>query len=108
MSTIGELHNVIGGRFARGGLLGGLSDAPLGPVQSDSRKIEPGDVFWALRGPNHQGENFVDEAFRRGASAAVVARDVAVPDYRWTVRVDDAHQALWAWARWKRRQFSAP
>ena len=106
MSTIGELHNVIGGRLARGELRGGLSDAPLGPVQSDSRKIVPGDVFWALRGPHYQGATFVDEAFRRGAAGAVVARDVAVPVYHWTVRVDDAHQALWAWARWKRRQFS--
>ena len=73
---------------------------------SDSRTIEPGDVFWALRGPNHDGEQFVAEAFRRGAAGAVVAEDVAVPDDRWVVRVDDTHQALLAWARWKRRQFT--
>ncbi len=106
MSTITELNDVIGGRLCRGDTLGDLSDAPLGPVQSDSRKIEPGDVFWALRGPNHEGEQFVGEAFRRGALGAVVAKNVPVPDYHWVVRVDDAHQALLAWARWKRRQFT--
>ena len=150
MSTITELTEVTGGRLCRGDTLGDLGDAPLGPVQSDSRKIEPGDVFWALRGPNHEGENFTGEAFRRGASGAVVAnsllkkwdsrslgataglsssvfagvppctagqassgtlfqqaaKHVPVPDHHWVVRVDDTHQALLAWARWKRRQFA--
>ena len=76
-----------------------------GRSQSDSRKIEPGDVFWALRGPNHDGEDFLADAFRRGAAGAVVARDVAVPDHHWVIRVEDTQRALWAWARWKRRQF---
>jgi len=133
MSTLGELHRVIGGQLAMGGKSGdqqktgtgseprrdhrGMSlpcevpvpifcATPLGPIQSDSRKIEPGDVFWALRGPNHTGEDFLADAFRRGAAGAVVARDVAVPDHCWVIRVEDAQQALWAWARWKRRQFS--
>jgi UDP-N-acetylmuramoyl-tripeptide--D-alanyl-D-alanine ligase len=106
MPTIATLTDVLGGRLCQGDALGDLSDAPLGPVQSDSRKIEPGDVFWALRGPNHEGETFVGEAFRRGASGAVVARDVPVPDCHWVIRVDDTHEALLAWARWKRRQFT--
>ena len=104
MSTIGELHQVIGGRLCRGDTLGDVANMPLGPVQSDSRKIEPGDVFWALRGPNHQGESFVGEAFRRGAAGAVVAKNVAVPDYHWVIGVEDTHRALLAWARLKRQQ----
>lgn len=104
MSTIGELHRVIGGRLCRGDTLGDVADMPLGPVQSDSRKIEPGDVFWALHGPNYEGESFVGEAFRRGAAGAVVAKQVAVPDYHWVVSVADTHQALLAWARAKRQQ----
>jgi UDP-N-acetylmuramoyl-tripeptide--D-alanyl-D-alanine ligase len=106
MSTLGELQHVIGGRLWLSDKPGDWSAAPLGPVQSDSRKIEPGDVFWALRGPKHDGADFVAEAFRRGAAGAVVARDVAVPDYHWAVRVDDTQQALWTWARERRRQFA--
>jgi UDP-N-acetylmuramoyl-tripeptide--D-alanyl-D-alanine ligase len=106
MSTITELNDAIGGRLCRSDTLGGAADAPLGPVQSDSRRIEPGDVFWALRGPNHEGEQFVGEAFRRGASGAVVARSVSVPNDHWTIRVDDTHEALLAWARRKRSQFT--
>jgi UDP-N-acetylmuramoyl-tripeptide--D-alanyl-D-alanine ligase len=108
MSTIGELRRALGGRLCQSDTAGQLADAPLGPVQSDSRKIEPGDVFWALRGPNHRGEEFIDEAFRRGAAGAVVAADVSVPDYHWAIRVDDTYDSLLAWARWKRRQFSGP
>lgn len=106
MSTIGQLIDAIGGRLCRNDTLGDVANAPLGPVQSDSRKIEPGDVFWALRGPNHEGENFVGEAFRQGAAGAVVAKNIAVPDYHWTIRVDDTHEALLAWARQKRCEFT--
>lgn len=106
MSTIAELNNAIRGRLCRGDMLGIVPDAPLGPVESDSRKIEPGDVFWALRGPNHKGETFVGEAFRRGASGAVVAKNVLVPNGHWVIRVDNTHRALLAWAMWKRRRFT--
>lgn len=106
MSTIGELQNVLGGRLCRGDMAGDLSIAPLGPVQSDSRRIEPGDVFWTLRGQKHDGEDFIGEAFRRGASGAIVAKNVCVHNDRWVVRVPDTREALVAWARWKRQQFA--
>jgi UDP-N-acetylmuramoyl-tripeptide--D-alanyl-D-alanine ligase len=106
MSTIAELNNAIHGRLCHGEMSGMSVAAPLGPVQNDSRKIEPGDVFWALRGPNHEGEAFLDDAFRRGASGAVVAKRVSTPSGRWTIRVDDTHDAMVDWARWKRREFA--
>jgi UDP-N-acetylmuramoyl-tripeptide--D-alanyl-D-alanine ligase len=106
MSTVGELIDVIGGWLCCGDTSRTLADAPLGPVESDSRRIEPGDVFWALRGPNHEGERYVADAFRCGAPGAVVAKGVAVPDDHWTIRVDDTYRALLAWARHKRRQFA--
>ena len=104
MSTLGELFGVIGGRLLAGEGLGEPSTSSLGPIVSDSRQIQPGEVFWALRGPNHEGEQFVADAFGRGAMGAVVAKDVAVPPYQWAVCVDDTQRALDDWARWKRRQ----
>lgn len=106
MSTIGELNNVLGGRLCCHDTTTTLPTLPLGKVQSDSRKIEPGDVYWALRGPNHEGEQFVGEAFRRGASGAVVAKQIAPNEQCWTLQVEDTHQALVQWARWRRRQFT--
>lgn len=58
MSTLGELHRVIGGQLAMGGKLDAPSTALLGPVQSDSRKIEPGDVFWASAGRTTPAKTF--------------------------------------------------
>src|SRR2546427_3094658 len=39
-------------------------------VSIDSRTIEPGQVFFAIRGPHFDGHNFVEQAFERGAVAA--------------------------------------
>ena len=105
MSTLGELCNAIDGRLLLGESLGDASGMPLGAVVSDSRRVEPGDVFWAIRGPNRDGADFLTDAFRRGATGAVVACDVALPPYHWAIRVDDTYRALVDWARHRRRQF---
>ncbi len=43
-------------------------------VSTDSRTLQPGDLFVALRGDNFDGHRFVEEAAERGASAALVER----------------------------------
>lgn len=42
----------------------------------DSRQTIPGSLFVAIPGENSDGHDFVDEAFRRGASFALIQRDV--------------------------------
>ena len=37
-------------------------------IKSDSRKINRGDIFVALKGISSNGEDYVDEAIKRGAS----------------------------------------
>ncbi|MEZ6064485.1 MAG: Mur ligase domain-containing protein [Planctomycetaceae bacterium] len=44
-------------------------------VQTDSRKLKPGELFWAIPGERYDGHNFVSEALRQGAIAAIVAHD---------------------------------
>ena len=46
-------------------------------VSIDSRDLAAGDLFVALRGPNHDGHEFVAAALKRGAAAAMVDRGVA-------------------------------
>src|SRR5271170_7584607 len=42
-------------------------------VEIDSRKIQPGDLFIALKGDNFDGHEFVEAALAKGAVAAVVS-----------------------------------
>jgi UDP-N-acetylmuramoyl-tripeptide--D-alanyl-D-alanine ligase len=43
-------------------------------VSIDSRSVGPGDLFIALAGPNFDGHDFVADALKKGAAAALVAR----------------------------------
>jgi UDP-N-acetylmuramoyl-tripeptide--D-alanyl-D-alanine ligase len=46
-------------------------------VSIDTRTLVAGDLFVALRGPNHDGHDFVRAALERGAAAAMVDRTVS-------------------------------
>jgi len=45
-------------------------------VSIDSRSLAAGELFVALRGPMHDGHEFVGAAFERGAVAAMVDREI--------------------------------
>lgn len=55
-----------------GGRIAGDPDTLISGLQYDSRRIEPGDLFVALRGGYHDGHRFIDDAIRRGAVAVMV------------------------------------
>jgi UDP-N-acetylmuramoyl-tripeptide--D-alanyl-D-alanine ligase len=63
-------------------------------VSIDSRTLRAGELFFAIRGPRLDGHEFVAEAARRGAAAAVVHRDLAAPAGLPLLRVDDTTAAL--------------
>ena len=63
-------------------------------VSTDTRLLRPGDLFVALRGANHDGHEFVENAFEAGAAGAVVSRRDAAGPGRPTVVVHDTLQAL--------------
>ncbi len=46
--------------------------AAITGISIDTRTLQPGDLFFAIRGENNDGHSFVDAAFVRGAAAAVV------------------------------------
>jgi UDP-N-acetylmuramoyl-tripeptide--D-alanyl-D-alanine ligase len=106
MTTLAELNRLLSGQLTYGGGLIGRADFAIGAVVTDSRRIEPGDVFWALKGSHQDGGNFVADAFRRGAAGVVSAKAVNPPPYHWSLQVDDAYTALVDFAAWRRRQFT--
>src|SRR5262245_37305476 len=46
-------------------------DWAVAGVSIDSRTVQRGELFIALRGPNHDGHAFVGDALARGAAALV-------------------------------------
>lgn len=56
----------------------GSADAVVSGVQHDSRQVQPGDLFVAIRGEHHDGLDYVDAAIERGASAVLAEREVAL------------------------------
>jgi len=72
----------------------------------DSRTLQPGDLFFALRGPNHDGHAYVGEVLRKGAAAVVVDREVEAASSEASIlRVEDSLEALQALAAWARRRW---
>jgi UDP-N-acetylmuramoyl-tripeptide--D-alanyl-D-alanine ligase len=72
-------------------------------ISTDTRTLEAGDLFVALRGPNHDGHDHLGEAAARGAAGAVVS---AVPEGAPSMalyRVEDTLAALGALGRYRRR-----
>lgn len=55
-------------------------DIEVQRVQYDSRKVEPGDAFVAIRGTAVDGHKYINEAVRRGAKVVVVEDDAKLPD----------------------------
>jgi UDP-N-acetylmuramoyl-tripeptide--D-alanyl-D-alanine ligase len=43
-------------------------------ICTNTREIQPFDVFWALKGKNFDGNDFVEEAFAKGATVAITSR----------------------------------
>ncbi len=63
-----SLAAALGGELLRAG------SAPIRGGAVDSRKVEPGNAFFALPGERTDGHNFLLDAARRGAAALVVRR----------------------------------
>jgi UDP-N-acetylmuramoyl-tripeptide--D-alanyl-D-alanine ligase len=61
-------------------------------VSIDSRTVEPGDLFVALKGPNFDGHDFVKAALEKGAAGALISQDISETDK--VIRVADVFNAL--------------
>ena len=72
---------------------------------SDTRSLETGDLYVALTGETFDGNNFVEEAIKKGAAAAIVSKDINC-DFP-HIKVSDVHLALGKIASLIRRRSKA-
>lgn len=94
------LAHAVSGAVVRGGQL------PIRGGAVDSRKVEPGNAFFALPGERTDGHLFLRDAVQRGAAAIVVTQDVEPTDLAEAavIRVADSGVALQqAAAEWRNR-----
>lgn len=77
-------------------------------ISTDSRRVQPGDVFVALVGERFDGHDFVAAALAQGAVAAIIhRRDLLTPEQP-LLWVPDTLQAYQTLAAWWRQRFAIP
>lgn len=89
--------------LATGGrLASGRTEASFRSICTDTRAIEPGDLFLALVGEQYDGQDYVDEAVKKGAAGIIVNR---LPSNKMSVPVilaEDTMKALGDLAAYRR------
>ena len=82
------------------------ADITIAGVSTDTRTLNPGELFFALSGPSFDGHDYCGRALERGAAAVVVARavDVSLPQ----LVVADPRRALGQLAAAWRQRFTGP
>lgn len=76
-------------------------------VQTDSRKVQNGDIYFALKGERFDGNQFALQALQDGAAFAIVDQAAAVHNEQ-CILVEDVLHTLQQLALHHRRQFNIP
>ncbi len=103
-----ELADWTGGR-----LLEGQPDARFRGVSIDSREVESGQLFVAIRGPRNDGHDYLEQAIATGVTGLLVERGAAKPlaskgNHHCIVECDDTTLALGLLAKAHRAGFDGP
>ncbi|MEW5951202.1 MAG: UDP-N-acetylmuramoyl-tripeptide--D-alanyl-D-alanine ligase [Elusimicrobia bacterium] len=63
-----KLAKIIDGKIIKG------KNVLIRSFSTDTRKIKPGEVFWALKGDNYNADNFIKEALEKKASGIICSK----------------------------------
>jgi len=88
---------------------GNLQDKVAG-ISTDTRRLNPGDAFLALKGNNSDGHDFIASALKSKAACVIAEKTMGlvVPSGRALIRVKDTTLALGDIARFQRQKFHLP
>lgn len=101
MIPLEALPGLLGGRWLSRG------DGSVAGASIDTRTLVAGQAFFAIPGDRVDGHDYLAQASERGASVAIVEREVAVPSGLAVLLVPDVRAALWALAEHSRTLISA-
>lgn len=94
--------------ITRGKIVNGDSSIEIGPIATDTRFIEPGDAFLALKGEKFDAHDFLSEAVNKGARLLIVEfipEDFVIYSIPCLV-VEDTLEALLSIAAWYRKKLA--
>ncbi|HUI26791.1 MAG TPA: UDP-N-acetylmuramoyl-tripeptide--D-alanyl-D-alanine ligase [Candidatus Kryptonia bacterium] len=100
--TLADVLDATGGRLAAGAVQPLVFDS----ISTDSRRSQPGALFVALTGPNHDGHRYAVDALARGARAVMVRAVPANVPAHVAIVVADPLNALQQLASWTRRRIA--
>jgi UDP-N-acetylmuramoyl-tripeptide--D-alanyl-D-alanine ligase len=95
-------------RACAGELISGSPQTEILRVNTDSRRVAPGELFIALKGEKFDGHDFISEVVAKGASAVMVEHQRAKALHAAVIAVDDTRKALGAFAARYREDFQVP
>lgn len=76
-------------------------------IETDTRKVKKGDLFFALKGPNFNGNHYVQQALDAGASYCITD-EPTITNHPSIILVEDSLTALQNLAALHRKQFDIP
>ncbi len=76
-------------------------------IETDTRKIKQGNIFFALKGPNFNGNDYIEQAFKQGACYCVCDQPSTISEDR-IIYVEDVLNTLQQLAKLHRLQFDIP
>ncbi len=78
-------------------------------ISTDSRILNKGDLFIALKGTRYDGHEFVPLVIKKGAAGIIIDRYIEIPHFEGAViKVDDTIKALGNLARYHRMKYEIP
>lgn len=97
--TLKEVIKVINGICDIG------EDTEIKDIKTDTRKLNKGDLFIALKGNNYDGHDYVDEAIEKGAIACIVDKDI---NNEKCIMVENTYKSLYDISKYIRNRFNIP
>jgi UDP-N-acetylmuramoyl-L-alanyl-D-glutamate--2,6-diaminopimelate ligase len=87
-----QLHDLL--KAIPGAVIKGPTTQEITHLAYDSRKVNCGGLFAAIRGHKADGHSFIDQAILNGAQVVVVEEEVSVPSSVAQIRVENSRLAL--------------
>jgi UDP-N-acetylmuramoyl-tripeptide--D-alanyl-D-alanine ligase len=76
-------------------------------IQTDTRKLQQGDIFFALKGDSFNGNGFAARALELGAAYSIIDEEISSSNDK-LIKVDNVLETLQLLAKYHREQFNIP